>query len=95
MPRFRTADRSALTRLRPRPGVTDARAPFREAIASLAPGELLEFRAEGGESMRALKVNASRAATEANVAITHGETTDGALLVWLKSESGRRRRRAP
>lgn len=90
MPRIRTADFSALLRLRPRSGGADLRAPFREALTSLQDDQALEIQAESGETMRGLKVNVSRAAREAGVAVAYGETIDGTLLVWRRANSGRR-----
>jgi hypothetical protein len=94
MARIRTADQSARTRLRPRPGAVDGRAPFREAIASLQSDQALEIQAEGSETMRGLKVNVSRAAKEVGVDVAYGETEEGSLLVWRRPESARRRRRS-
>ena len=95
MPRITQADRSARSRLRQRSAVADARAPFREAIAGLQGDRVIEVRPEGGETMRGVKLNVTRAARETSVDVAYGETTDGALLVWRKAESGRRRGRRP
>jgi hypothetical protein len=93
MARITQADESARMRLRRRAGAGDARAPFREAIAGLQGDEVLEIRPENDETMRGLKVNVGRAAGELSADVQYGETVDGALLVWRRSESGRRGRR--
>ncbi len=93
MPTIKRAEESARTRLRSRPGTTDARAPFREAIAGLEGDAMLEIRPEGEETMRRLKVNVARASGELRTEVAYGETVDGALLVWRRTESSRRGRR--
>lgn len=93
MPTIRQTDSSARGRLKRGGGAADARAPFREAIGGLQGDDVIEVVPEGGETMRGLKVNVSRAAREINADVSYGETLDGTLLVWRKSETGRRRRR--
>lgn len=93
MPRISQADKNARTRLKQRAGSVDTRAPFREAIAGLEGDGVLEIRAEGQETMRGLKLNVTRAARDLNVDVTYGETVDGTLLAWRRSDIGRRRRR--
>lgn len=94
MPRINQTDKSARTRLRQRAGGADARVPFREAIARLEPDGVIEIRAEGRETMRGLKLNVARAAREVQADVTYGETIDDTLLVWRRTDTGRRRRRS-
>ena len=93
MPRFKPADETARARLRRRSGASDARGPFREALAGLQGEDVIEIRPEGDETMRGLKVNVARAAREVNADVAYGETIDGTLLVWRRTEAGRRGRR--
>jgi hypothetical protein len=72
---------------------SDARMPYREAIANLEDGQTLEFEIEGGETLRKIRTNVTLAAKDVGREIQSGETEEGTLLVWLASPTRRRRRR--
>jgi hypothetical protein len=58
---------------------------YRQQLARLSTGIILEIEPEAGENLRKIKVNVTRAANELNLAIGYGITTEGTLLVWQKS----------
>jgi hypothetical protein len=62
--------------------------PLVSQIEELAANDLLAIRPEGEESIRALKVQVSRAATRAGRKdeIQYGENADGELEVWLRDK---------
>jgi hypothetical protein len=69
------------------------RAPYREAIADLSDGRMLELELEAGETVRKLKLSVRRAANEVGRVIQYGETDQGSLLVWIAEPKQQRRRR--
>jgi hypothetical protein len=69
------------------------RAPYRDAIASLDNGQILELEPDEGETMRRVKLIARRAANEAGKEIQYGETEQGSLLLWIAEPKQLRRRR--
>ena len=94
MPRFATIDRDqAMRRLRRGGRGTDARAPYREAIANLTVEWMIELEPDEGESMRKVKQAVTLAAKEVNRAVGYGESESGTLLVWLEAKPKRTRRR--
>jgi hypothetical protein len=83
VPQFHEAGPEARSRLAKRAPRDAEREPIRQAIRELGGDQTLELILDEGESMRKLKLLASRAAKEA-----------GTLLVWLAdAPNGRRRRR--
>ena len=94
MPRFHQVGLEARARLRTKGA--DARASYREAIANLEDGQLIELEPESGETLRSLRVNLRRAAKEVGREVQSGETNEGTLLVWLaqSAQPTRRGRRA-
>src|SRR3954453_175241 len=72
---------------------SDARAPFREAIAKLSGTRMLELEPDDDETMRGLKVNIARASKEINRPVSYGESDSGTLLVWLQDKP--KKTRAP
>jgi hypothetical protein len=94
MPRITTVDLAdARNRLKGKAPGSDARAPFREAIANLSEKRMLELETDAGESMRGLKLNIARAAKEVNRSVSYGESDSGTLLVWLQDKP--KKTRAP
>jgi hypothetical protein len=98
MARITTIDLAeARNRLKGRAPGSDARAPYREAIANLSGNRMLELDLDDGETMRGLKLNVNRAAKEINRPVGYGESDSGTLLVWLqdrpKQTRGPRKRR--
>jgi hypothetical protein len=92
MPQIRTVDLAdARNRLKRRTSGFDARAPFRAAIANMTDARMIELEPEGGESMRSLKLNVTRAAKEVHRDVRHGESEQGTLLVWLQDKPRRTR----
>ncbi len=91
MPNFVSVDATARAKLKPGPQRKD-RQPYRDMLTSLSSGQVIEVVPSAGETLRAAKVNLSRAAKEVGVAATYGETRDGALLVWLAEPKRRRKR---
>ena len=94
MPQIATIDLDqARRRLRRGNRGIDTRAPFREAIANLTAEWIIEVEPDEGETLRKLKLTATRAAKEVNRAVGYGESESGTLLVWLESKPRRTRRR--
>jgi hypothetical protein len=91
VPLIRTLDLAeARNRVRGRSAGESARAPFREAIAHLAGDRVLELTPDAGESMRAMKLNVTRAAREVGHLVAYGVSEEGTLLVWLEQPKRRR-----
>ena len=59
------------------------RAPYRDVIADLSDGHMLESELDAGETVRKLKLTVRRAANEIGRDIQYGETDQGSLLVWI------------
>jgi hypothetical protein len=94
MPQFRTLDLTeARARVRGRTAGSQARAPYREAIANLTASHNLEVEPDPGESMRKVKLNVTQAAKEINRPVEYGVTDEGPLLVWLQEPKRTRRAR--
>src|SRR5688572_763203 len=94
MPRFATVDLAeARNRLKHRSAGYDARAPYREAIASLTDAAALEVTPESGESIRSMRLKLSRAAKEVNRQVAYGVNPEGNLIVWLEAAKPTRRPR--
>ena len=94
MPEIRNAGPEARARLTKRSPAEIEREPIRQAIRDLRGDQTLELIPDAGETMRKLKMLATRAGKAAGRAIKYGETHDGSLLVWLAdAPNGRRRRR--
>jgi len=94
MPRIATIDLDqAMRRVQRRNRGSDERAPFREAIANLTAEWIIEVEPDEGETLRKLKLTATRAAKEVNRAVGYGESESGTLLVWLEAKRRRTRRR--
>src|SRR5215204_2246943 len=92
MPRIATVDLAeAQNRLKGGTAGSDARAPYREAIANLSGNRMLELELDNGETMRGLKLNVNRAAKEINRPVAYGESDSGTLLVWLQDRPKQRR----
>jgi len=96
---IRTVDLAeARNRLRGKSAGYDGRAPYREAIANLSDGRMLEMELDAGESIRALRLNIARASKEVNRAVDVGVSAEGTLLVWLQDKPrktrGPRKRKA-
>jgi len=81
----------ARNRLRGKGAGYESRAPYREAIANLSDGRMLELELDTGESMRALRMNIARAAKEVNRPISTGVSGEGTLLVWLQDKPKQKR----
>jgi hypothetical protein len=92
MPRIRAVGEEARARLVSGAGGHDQRQPYRDAIAGLGAGDVIEVIPESGEALRTLKVRLRRAAREVGRVIRYGETVDDTLLVWLAPGQRRRRR---
>jgi hypothetical protein len=71
----------------------ELRAPIREAITKLRGEDAIELTPDADETLRQVKVIASRAAKDVGREIQYGESDEGTLLVWLAEPSRRRRRR--
>ena len=96
MARITTVDLAeAKSRLKHRTAGYDARAPYREAIASLTDATALELTPEDGESIRRMRLNVSRAAKEVNRQVAYGVNPEGNLIVWLEAAKPTRRSRKP
>jgi hypothetical protein len=67
--------------------------PLVSELEELAPDGLLVLSPEEGESLRALKVQVSRAAKAANRSddISYGENPQGQVEVWLRDKPKQRR----
>jgi hypothetical protein len=89
---FKVVGQEAKNRLHNTSKLYEERGPYREAIANLGQGQMLELEPDAGESIRRLKLLARRAGSEAGREIEYGETEQGSLLVWLAEPSRRRRR---
>ena len=61
------------------------RAPYREALTGLKPGQVLVISA-GDESHRAIKFRINDASKEIGVNVLYGENKDGDILVWLTDQ---------
>ena len=96
MPRITTVDLAeARSRLKHRTAGYNARAPYREAIASLTDAAALEVTPEAGESIRSMRLNLARAAKEVNRQVAYGVNPEGNLIVWLEAPKPTRRPRKP
>ena len=93
MPTIRTVGTEARARLTRKPGAKDELAPYRDALAKLAEGTLIELTPDEGERMRTIKLRITRASKQLAKDAQYGETTDGTLLVWTHEPARRRRRR--
>jgi hypothetical protein len=58
------------------------RAPYREALSNLKPGQVLVI-SPGDESHRAIKFRINDASKEVGVNVLYGENKNGDVLVWL------------
>lgn len=68
------------------------REPYLDALKELAQTkEPVLFRPAEGETLRKLRVNLTRAANDLDMKVVSRETRDGALVVYLKPETGRGR----
>lgn len=66
------------------------REPYVDALRELAETkESVLFRPTDGETLRKVRVNLTRAANDLDMKIVSRETRDGALVVYLKPETGR------
>ena len=67
--------------------------PLVSQLEEMAADDLLAFRPDDGESMRALKVQVSRAANRAGRKdrIQYGENDNGELEVWLRDRPKQKR----
>jgi hypothetical protein len=74
-----TADRDAL---KTRTHGYEDRAPYREALGSLADGEVLKITPDESESARKVKLALARAAKEIGATIKYAENVDGDIVVW-------------
>jgi hypothetical protein len=96
VPKFRQVAPEARSRLVSGAGQSKGyqeRAPYREAVASLTNGQLIEIEPEESENLRQVKVRLRRAAKEVGRDVQYGETREGTLLIWLAEVPRQRRRR--
>src|SRR6266496_3650447 len=91
MPQITTVDIEARNRLVKRTTGSEARAPYRQAIANLSADRALELEPDEGETLRKLKLNVARAAKEATRDVEYGESDTGTLLVWLREKPRQKR----
>lgn len=93
VPVFREAPPEAKQRLLSTSKGSQQRQIYRENLARLNEGKMLEIQPEGEETLRKLKVNVRRAANELSIPVAYGETSEGTLLVWSEPQQERGGRR--